>query len=152
MASVPNLRQSIEATTRAFLSGFEECSTSGDSSLINRVVTADCPRYLTPASVLKAFDLPEGFFFNPTTYEAAVAKDIKVLKFKNAVISNLVIDTETRMASFTSKDEVHVDKTGEWYYAEQAWFLYFTEDGSKVNKVVEFCDKDGILRMASASG
>ncbi|KAG4417177.1 hypothetical protein IFR04_009690 [Cadophora malorum] len=151
MTSTTTLRQNIEATTRAFISGFEECSNTGDASLINRFVTADCPRYLTPASIPKAFDLPEGFFFDPATYEAAVAKDIKVLKFKNAVISNLVIDAETRMAAFTSKDEVHVDKTGEWYYAEQAWFLYFTEDGSKVKKVIEFCDKDGLLRMASAS-
>lgn len=72
------------------------------------------------------------------------------MKFKNGIISNLVIDTEARRASFTSIAEVHPN-LGESYPAELAWFLYFDEHGSKVNKVVEFCDKDVILRMANAS-
>jgi hypothetical protein len=45
---------------------------------------------------------------------------------------------------------VHVNG-GEVYAAEQAWVLYFTEDGTKVEKVIEFCDKDVILKMANES-
>ncbi|KAF9874095.1 hypothetical protein CkaCkLH20_08467 [Colletotrichum karsti] len=125
------IRERIEATARAFLSAYEEGGAQGDASIINRDVTADCSRYLLPASEL-------------------FAKDIKVLKFTNNVMANLIIDTEARRAAFTSIAEVH-SVGGETYPAELAWYLYFNEDGSKVKKVVEFCDKDVILRMANTS-
>ncbi|KAF2847202.1 hypothetical protein T440DRAFT_471303 [Plenodomus tracheiphilus IPT5] len=153
MASAPSsttLRTRIETTARAFLSAFEESGTQNNPSIINRGVTADCTRHLLPASVPKAFGLPTDFAFDNATYLGAFTKDLKVLKFKNNVISNLVIDTEARRASFTSNAEVHVNG-GESYSGEQAWFLYVNEDGSKVEKVVEFCDKDLLLKMASAS-
>jgi hypothetical protein len=41
--------------------------------------------------------------------------------------------------------------SGESYPAELTWFLYFNEDGSIVKKVVEFCVKDVILRMANTA-
>lgn len=143
-------RERIETTVRAFLSAFEEGSTQQNASLINRDVTADCMRTMLPASVPQAFGLPANFSFSTSQFQEAFAKDIKVLKFKNNIISNLVIDTEARRAAFTSIAEVH-PHSGEWYFCEQAWVLYFNEDGSKVNKVVEFCDKDVILKMANTT-
>lgn len=153
MASSPsstNLRERIEATARAFLSAYEEGAAQDDASIINRDVTADCTRYLLPASVPRAFGLPVDFFFDTTKYQETFAKDIKTKKFRNNIISNLVIDTEARQAAFTSIADVHT-KNGESYPAELAWFLYFNEDGSKVKKVVEFCDKDVILKMANTA-
>jgi hypothetical protein len=153
MASTPpttNLRARIEVTTRAFLSAFEEGSTQQDASIINRDVTPDCTRHMLPSSILSAFSLPSDFAFDTTTFQQTFAKDIKVLKFKNNILSNLVIDTEARRAAFTSVAEVHVNG-GDVYSAEQAWVLYFTEDGTKVEKVIEFCDKDVILKMANES-
>lgn len=135
---------------RAFISAFEEGSSQQNASLINRDVTTDCTRTMLPASVPQAFGLPANFAFNTTQFQEAFAKDIKVLKFKNNVISNLVIDTEARRAAFTSNAEVHPN-SGEWYSCEQAWILYFNEDGSKVNKVIEFCDKDIIFKMANTT-
>lgn len=150
MASTSDLRKRIETTTRAFLSAFEEGSAQQDASIINRDVTADCTRHMHPASIGQAFGLPADFVFDTTTFQGAFAKDIKVLRFENNIISNLFIDVEARSAAFTSIAKVRPNK-GEAYECEQAWFLYFVEDGSKVKKVVEFCDKDAILRMASAS-
>ncbi|KAH6639883.1 hypothetical protein C7974DRAFT_389351 [Boeremia exigua] len=145
------LRARIEATARSFLASFEDGGNQNDSSLVNRDVTASCTRHFLPASVAKAFGFPVDFSFDTATFEQAFAKDIKVLSFKSNVISNLVIDTETLRASFTSFAEVEVKKTGESYSVEQAWVLYLTEDGLKVSKVIEFCDKDALLKMASAS-
>jgi hypothetical protein len=149
-ASTSDLRQRIETTTRAFLSAFEEGSAQQDASIINRDVTADCTRLMHPASVPQAFGLPADFAFDTATFQAAFAKDIQVLRFENNVISNLVIDVEARSAAFTSVAKVRPNK-GEEYECEQAWFLCFNGDGSKVKKVVEFCDKDVILRMANSS-
>lgn len=153
MASGPSttsLRESIEATARAFLSAFEEGVVQDDTSIINRDVTADCTRHMHPASVPQAFGLPTDYSFDTTTFQQAYAKDIKVLEFRNNTMANLVIDTDARRAAFTSIAEVH-GKGGGSCSAEQAWVLYFNEDGSKVKKVIEFCDKDAIVRMAKIS-
>jgi len=150
MSASMSLRQRMEATARAFLCAYEEGSVQNDASIINHNVTADCTRYLLPASVPQAFGLPADFFFDTAKYQELFAKDIKVLKFKNSIMANLIIDTEARRAAFTSIAEVQANN-GEMYPAELAWFLYFNEDGSKVKKVVEFCDKDVILRMANTA-
>ncbi|PPJ49771.1 hypothetical protein CBER1_02856 [Cercospora berteroae] len=154
MASTPSttdLRQRIVQTAQSFLSRFEESSTKNDASIINLDVTEDCTRYMLPASVNQAFQLPADFFFDNKTYQGAVSNDIKVLKFKNNILSNLVIDTEARLATFTSIAKIHPVDGTDFYPAEQAWYLYFNEDGSKVTKVVEFCDKNVLVKMASAS-
>ncbi|KEY66067.1 hypothetical protein S7711_08885 [Stachybotrys chartarum IBT 7711] len=143
-------RERLEATSRAFLSAFEEGGAQNDPSIINRDVTADCRRHMLPASIYEAFGLPADFAFDTTKFQETFAKDLKVMKFKNNLMSNLVIDTEARRAAFTSIAEVH-PHNGKTYQVEQAWVLYFNEDGSKVNKVIEFCDKEAILKMANAS-
>lgn len=106
---------------------------------------------MLPASVNQTFRLPKEFFFDNKTCQGAIVNDIKVLKFKNNVLSNLVIDTETRLAAFTFIVEFDPVDGTEWCPAEQAWYLYSNDDGSKVTKVVEFCDKDVLVKMASAS-
>lgn len=150
MTSTSDLRQRIERTIRAFISAFEEGTAQQDASIINRHVTDDCTRQLQPASVTAAFGLPEGFAFDNATFERAFAKDLTALRFESNVISDLVIDVEGHTAAFSSVAKVRPNK-GEAFDYAQAWFLTFTEDGSKVKKVVEFCDKDGLMRMAAAS-
>jgi hypothetical protein len=146
--SVSALRARIETTARALLSGYEEGSSQQDASIINRDVASDCRRFLLPASVPATFGLPADFYFDTVKYQETFANDIKRLAFKSNVMSNLVIDTETRRAAFTSVADVET-RAGEKYQAEMAWTLYFNKDGSKVEKVVEFCDKDVVLRMAN---
>lgn len=145
----PTLRSRIEATTHAFLSAYEEGSTHQTASLINRSVTPSCRRFLLPASVPAAFNLPPGFSFDTATYEQTFANDIARLAFTSNVMTNLVIDVEARRASFTSVAGVRT-RGGEAYEAETAWFLEFSESGERVTNVVEFCDKDVLLRMAGA--
>jgi hypothetical protein len=147
--STSNLREQIEATARAFLSAFEEGAAQDDASIINRDVTEDCTRHLLPASVTKAFGMAVDTVIDTPTFQDLFRNDIKVLNFKDNIMSNLIIDTEARRAAFTAAAEVYVRRSGETYSSEGAWFLYFNEDGSKVKKVVEFCDKDALLKMAS---
>lgn len=145
------LRQRIEATSRSFLATFEDGAAQNDASIVNREVTDDCLRYMLPASVPRTFNLPEGFAFDPKAFQGTFENDLKVLKFNSNVMANLVIDTEALCSAFTSIAEVQALATGETYPVEQSWYLYFTEDGSKVNMVIEFCDKDALVKMASAS-
>ncbi|KAH7367652.1 hypothetical protein B0T11DRAFT_336989 [Plectosphaerella cucumerina] len=73
--------------------------------------------------------------------QKAFEKDLTVVGFHDGIISNLVIDTETRRAAYTTITTIRT-KVGESYTYEVAWTLYFNDDGSKVKKAVEFCDKD----------
>ncbi|USW54665.1 hypothetical protein Slin15195_G079840 [Septoria linicola] len=149
-SSSQDLRARMEATARALISAFEEGGDHEDPSLVNRDVTPDCTRHLLPVSLLEAFGMPADYIFDNASFQATYARDLKALRFKNNVISHLVIDTETRMASFVAKAEI-CPLEGDAYPYEQTWTLYFNDDGTKVKKVIEFCDKEGLLRMASAS-
>ncbi|KAF6796336.1 hypothetical protein CSOJ01_13254 [Colletotrichum sojae] len=148
--SPSGLRERMVDTIQAFMATYQDASVQNDASLINRNSTSDCARHLLPASVTEAFNLPSGFFFDNAGIEAALASDLKVLKFEDAIISNLVIDTQALRAAFTTISKIRTD-AGERYNAEGAWTLYFTEDATKVKKVIEFCDKDVLVRMAGES-
>jgi hypothetical protein len=147
--STSSLREQIGATSRAFLASFEDGAALNDASIINRDVTENCTRLLLPESVPKAFGMPVDVTFDTAAFQSLFGNDIKVLCFKDNVISNLIVDTEARSAAFTAKAWVEVRSSGEKYSSEGAWFLYLNDDGSKVKKVVEFCDKDAIMKMAS---
>jgi len=92
--------------------------------------------------------MPADASVDTASFDAVLAKDIKVPKFINNVMSNLVIDTKASSAAFTSRAEIH-PKSEDWYSAEQAWTLYFNVDGSKVKNVIELCDKDAIMKMVN---
>lgn len=145
-----DLRAQIEITARSFLSRFEEGSAQQNASLINCDVTPDCKRYVQPTSVTAAFGMPADYHLDNLAFQNTFAEDIKKLKFKKNVMSNLVVDTEAKRASFTSVSDVETN-SGETFQVEQAWFLYFSENGLKITKVVEFCDKDALLKMANVS-
>ncbi|KAF6813575.1 hypothetical protein CMUS01_12813 [Colletotrichum musicola] len=144
------LRQRMVDTIQAFMATYQDASVQKDASLINRNSTSNCTRHLLPASVTEAFNLPSDFFFDNAGIEVALASDLKVLKFEDAIISNVVIDTQALRAAFTTISKIRTD-AGERYNAEGAWTLYFTVDGTKVKKVIEFCDKDVLVRMAGES-
>jgi hypothetical protein len=94
--------------------------------------------------------LPNDFAFDTASFQGVFANDIKAMRFGNMQIFDLIIDTEACSAAFRTCFDVNpID--GESFECEQAWFLYFAADGLKIKKVVEFCDKDAILKMASVS-
>jgi hypothetical protein len=136
----------MSATVKAFMATYEEGSAQNDASIINRVSTPDCTRQFLPKSVRDAFNLPDDFYFDNAGMQMAFEKDLTVVSFHDGIISNLVIDTETRRAAYTTITTIHT-KAGESYTYEVAWTLYLNDDGSKVKKAIEFCDKEVLLRM-----
>ncbi|WQF89854.1 hypothetical protein CDEST_14868 [Colletotrichum destructivum] len=148
-SSSSDIRKSIKATAETFLASFEDGSTQNDPAIINRTLAPDCARHILPSSVSEVLGLPADFSIDNATFQSVFAKDIKVLKFRNGVISNLVIDTEARLAAFTSVFDVVVISSGETFPSEASFTLYFNEDGTKITKVIEFLEKDSTVRMAN---
>ncbi|GJC87754.1 hypothetical protein ColLi_10592 [Colletotrichum liriopes] len=145
--SSTDLRKAIEATTKSFLAAYTDSADQHDPSLINRDVTSDCTRHLLPNTMLKAFGVPTDFSIDNASYLKNLVKDLRVCSVQNSVISNLVIDTEARKAALTSTSDIVYKEGSDSHPIEFSWFLDFNEDGSKVKKVIEFCDKDTVLVM-----
>ncbi|KAL2882137.1 hypothetical protein SGCOL_002399 [Colletotrichum sp. CLE4] len=142
-------RQKVEATMKSFFDAYTDGAKQNDPSIINRVVTPDCTRHLFPRSMTKAFGLPAEFALDTATYEAQFAKDIAVFTSESTTVSNLVIDSEARKAALTSTSDIVFKDGSESLQLEFSWFFDFNEDGSKVTKVIEFCDKDAVMLMHS---
>ncbi|UQC81766.1 uncharacterized protein CLUP02_07252, partial [Colletotrichum lupini] len=76
-------------------------------------------------------------------------KDIAVFIVGATTTSNLVVDSEARKAALTSSSDIKFRDGSENLQLEFSWFFDFNEDGSKVTKVIEFCDKDSVMLMHS---
>lgn len=150
MSSTKELRIAIEHTTRQFLGAYKDCGEANDPSIINRDVTEDCERHFLPTGVMALVGAPTVVKLNNAAYEAAVAQDMTKSVVTGTRISNLVIDTEACKAAATTVTDVKFHD-GEVVAMEHSWVLDFNDDGSKVRKVVEFCDMDGVRRMVEKS-
>ncbi|RGP80707.1 hypothetical protein FLONG3_1182 [Fusarium longipes] len=146
MSSSKDVRTAIEQTTRQFLAAYQDAGEAKDPSIINRDVTDDCKRYFLPAGIMTLFGTSPGTAIDNAAYEAAMAKDMTKGSVTRTDIANLAIDTETRKAAATTMTDMKFHD-GEVLVMEHSWVLEFNEDGSKVSKVVEFCDIDGVRRL-----
>lgn len=145
-----SLRKAIETTTRGFIAAYKDGAEEDNPAIINRNVADGCTRHLLPASLLKALGAPPDFVIDNAEYERLFAQDLEVGGVQRSDISNLTIDVEARKAAATTVTDM-VCKDEETIIMEHSWFLSFNEDGSKVAKVVEFCDAESVHRLMAKS-
>jgi hypothetical protein len=150
-SSQAEIRSTIEATIRDFIGAYKDGAAQNDPSIINRNVAAQCTRHLLPASLVQALGAPADFVIDNEEYQRLFANDLKVGGVQRCTLSNLVIDVTARKAAATTVADM-VCKDGETIVMEHSWFLDFSEDGSKVTKVVEFCDPDGVHKLMAKIG
>ncbi|KAL6408783.1 hypothetical protein AUP68_07729 [Ilyonectria robusta] len=141
-----DLRKIIGETLRAFIFAYKDGGEQNDPAIINRDVTADCTRHLLPASLATSLGAPADFVISNDEYQKLFAADLKAGSVQKIVISNLTVDVEARKAAATTVSDM-VFKDGETIVMEHSWILDFTEDGSKVKKVIEFCDPTSVHQM-----
>ncbi|KAF9765349.1 hypothetical protein IL306_002437 [Fusarium sp. DS 682] len=146
MASNQGLREAIEHTSRQFFASYIDAGESNDASIINRNVDKDCKRYYRPLTLLDFFGVPSDFAHENDAYEGGIANNLKKGAIKTCQVSNMTIDVKARKSAATTKSDM-VFKDGEVLVMEHAWILDFNEDGSKVVKVLEFCDQSATRRM-----
>ncbi|KAJ4258271.1 hypothetical protein NW762_008420 [Fusarium torreyae] len=141
-----DLRRKIEATVASFFAAYEDGKAQNNPSLINRDVTKDCLRYLLPDSFRKSLGLPQDFAMSNEIYEQNYINDLKIGGVHNTVSSDLTIDLDARKAALTTKSDM-IFNEGDTLALEFAWFFDFTEDGSKIKKVMEFVNPDAVRAM-----
>ncbi|KAJ4003835.1 hypothetical protein NW752_011963 [Fusarium irregulare] len=143
-----DIRKTIEATVNSFLSSYEDGREQGNTSLINRDVTADCTRQLLPVSLCKALGAPETFLMPNDLYEQLYIDDLTIGGVYNTVNKHVAIDTEARMAAVNSTSDFKF-KDGEVLTMEFSWTFYLNEDGTKISKVIEFADASAVQHLAA---
>ncbi|KAL6916527.1 hypothetical protein ACHAPO_011234 [Fusarium lateritium] len=143
-----DIRKNMEETVNSFLSAYEDGREQNDTSIINRDLTPECTRQLLPVSLCKALGLPETALITNDQYEKLYANDLSVGGVYNTVSKHLVIDAEAKKAAVTSKSDFKY-KDGDVIAVEFSWTFNFNEDGSKIDKVIEFADGDAVKRMAA---
>ncbi|KAH7130959.1 hypothetical protein EDB81DRAFT_859620 [Dactylonectria macrodidyma] len=146
-----DLKKVIEETPTAFILSYKDGAEQNDPAVINRNTTPDCTRHLLPVSLAVSLGAPADFVIDNAEYQRLFASDLKVGGVQKSVISNLIIDVEARKAAASTVSDM-VFKDGEVLVMEHSWFLDFTEDGSKVKKVVEFCDSDSVHKLMAKVG
>ncbi|KAF5677555.1 hypothetical protein FHETE_1606 [Fusarium heterosporum] len=143
-----DLRGAIEATTRQFFAAYVESGERNDPAVINRDVDAKCRRFYRPISLCDWFGVSPDWSHDNEAYQAGMVANLKQGAIKTLDIYNLTIDVYIRRAAATTVSNMEF-KDGEKLVMEHAWTLDFNDDGSKVVRVVEFCDQIATRRMTS---
>ncbi|KAI3336321.1 hypothetical protein HD806DRAFT_1878 [Xylariaceae sp. AK1471] len=137
------LRETIEATTRECILSYEAASNaSKNASMISRSLSPSCSRLIVPQNFLASMGAPEPDRAFPNgEYESLFASDLKATHFPSGgtTILDLTID-ETAKRSAARTSHVIEFSDGEKMTLEFAWFFELLDDGTKVKRIVEFCD------------
>jgi hypothetical protein len=142
---VAKLREAIEATTRECILSYEAASNpSKNASLISRSLSSSCTRLIVPWNFLASMGALELDRLVPNAeYERLFAADLKVTHFPSGTtdILDLTID-ETARKSAARTSHIIEFSDGDEMTLEFAWFFDLEVDGTKVKRIVEFCDPD----------
>jgi hypothetical protein len=128
MAAAKDLRVAIEATTRQFFAAYR--------------------RFYRPISLCNWFGVPQDWSHDNEAYKAGITANLEHGSIKTCEVFNLTIDVDARRSAAMTVSKM-VFKDGEELIMEHAWALDLNDDGSKVVKVVEFCDQLATRRMVS---
>ncbi|KAM0207290.1 hypothetical protein ACHAPA_011471 [Fusarium lateritium] len=148
MTTTKDLRAAIEATTRQFFAAYVESGERNDPAIINRDVDPDCKRFYRPISLCNWFGVPPDWSHNNEAYKAGITANLEHGAIKTCEVFNLTIDADARKPAAMTVSKM-LFKDGEELVMEHAWALDFNDDGSKVVKVVEFCDQLATRQMVS---
>lgn len=140
-ADVSTLENSIKTTTERFIKAYVDACEKKDASLFSLDLTEDCRRHIGPPHFLTSLGAPPELSLSNTDYEQMWVKEMPYYTADTYEIFNLVIDTKNlKSACRSTFTGVFSDGTkGE---RNLVWFLDFTDDGSKVNKIYQLNDPE----------
>jgi len=139
-----NLRETITKTLNIFFAGYIDGAK--DATKLSTVLTPDCLRTIAPLTFLNAIGAPADLALDNKTYEESYAGELAVAWGKSLdEVANVVIDVEARTAAATTVYTNEFSDGGEFRF-EFAWFLKFNEDGTAIERVLEWVDSAGTVK------
>ena len=138
------LRETITKTLHVFLAGYIDGAK--DATRLSTVLTPSCLRTFAPLTFLNAIGAPADAALDNKTYERFYAAELPVAWGKSLdEVANVTIDVEARTAAVTTVYTMEF-KDGEEFRFEFAWFLKFNDEGTAIEKVLEWVDSAGTAK------
>ncbi|KAI0449314.1 hypothetical protein F5B21DRAFT_494637 [Xylaria acuta] len=135
-----DFRSVLQRTIDTFLENNMLALKNKDISLFSIALSEDCVRMYRPLSLIRRY--PQ--FFKPelknADYEAQMKIEMQTMREVSQKITRTVIDTAQRRASIHSEQTVVTFDGHSENIVEVIWDLDFTEDGTKISRVLEIVD------------
>ncbi|OTB02043.1 hypothetical protein M426DRAFT_25056 [Hypoxylon sp. CI-4A] len=144
-SSTEELRIAMETTLTTFLENYHIAVRDKNASLLSAVLSPDCTRHLKPSSFVDAYPFIKGAETN-AEYKARMTPEIALMEETRAKILESAVDPANRTASARAEHWTKIANR-EPTTLEICWFLDFTDDGTKISRVVEFIDTAVATRM-----
>lgn len=137
--SSQDLRKTLQESATAFFHNYEDASRHNDANIVSRGLAANCTRKLQPNSFLQAMGYPMDSEILNSEYQSRIEKGMRVLTVSKTEIFHMIIDAEKR------KVAAQTIVSGKWNDGEEtqldfAWFLYFSQDGKEIVRIIEYMD------------
>ena len=136
--STEELRTAMETTLKTFLENYHVAVRDKNISILSDVLSPDCKRYLKPSGFVEAHSFMKAVETN-AEYEARMMPEFGTMEETRVKILESVIDPVNRKASARAEHWTKI-VNNEPTTLEVCWWLDFTDDGTKVSRVVEFID------------
>ncbi|KAK4455249.1 hypothetical protein QBC34DRAFT_389651 [Podospora aff. communis PSN243] len=144
-----SLYRTMSQTLHKFLHAPLEVSTANDPKLMSTTLDSTCTRHIRPTSLLTKLGAPPDFAFDVATYEKTMEGELRAFKTVGVEVSDVSVDTAAKTAAATA---IYVNRVndGREFRLEFSWHVAFTEGGSKIKRVVEWCDGIGFPEFQKA--
>jgi hypothetical protein len=134
-----NLRKTLEESATLFFHNYEDASLHNDANIVSRGLATKCIRKFQPPTFLQALGYPVDFKITNSVYQGRIEEGMRAWTAQKTEILHLTIDVEERRVA------AQTTVSGKWRDGEDvqlhfAWFLYFSEDGKEIVRVIEYMD------------
>ncbi|OKL60624.1 hypothetical protein UA08_04084 [Talaromyces atroroseus] len=133
------LRKTLEESATAFFHSYEDASRANDASIVSRGMTENCTRKFQPPTFCQAMGYPEDVEIPSSVYQGRIAQGMQHWTATKTEILHLTVDVDARQVA------AQTAVSGKWSDGEDvklhfAWFLYFSDDGTQISRVIEYMD------------
>jgi ketosteroid isomerase-like protein len=139
--------ETVKATIEDFVRSHDDGVRMKDASQLLRTLTTDCTRSLRPASFLQEMGMPVDAVMSNEMFLAHFESLIAFMGSATTTLLDSVVDAPGRRAVIHITHHVNMADGENDATLENAIFLHFTEDGSKINKIVEYADSIATKRF-----
>lgn len=134
-----NFREILQKTATAFMENNTQAVKQRNLTLLSAILTADCIRSYRPLSSVSRYPQFLKSEMTNADYEQQMSAELRTMMDVSQRVTRTVIDTEQRAAVLWAEVTLTM-VDGSSKFVEVIWDLSFTEDGTRVHRILEFMD------------
>jgi hypothetical protein len=135
------MEATLRTTVQSFLDAMAIIFDKQSITELQALLTPDFNLSLAPASFMAAAGMPADFSLSKDGWSAHLNSHMPVITSTKMTVFDTIVEATGRKAAVHLNHAVEI-RGGAGTTLENVLMLHFTEDGTKVRKVVEFTDVD----------